>query len=145
MNETRYPFRESPGDFTHDKLKSLFKCCHSLQARLRRLSMALRHERRRPRAMRGVRGVCPPVKALKAGKAPDRKRVQNGSCGQNNFASEDQRLWTEGRKIIAFGFFLFHRWKSTNRAGAIPVFALQHGIALRVKRLQIEHITQRVN
>ena len=54
--------------------------------------MALQHERRRPRAMRGVRGVCPPVKALKAGKAPDRKRVQNGSCGQNNFASEDQRL-----------------------------------------------------
>ena len=49
-------------------------------------------------------------------------RSQHWSCGQNNFASEDERLWTEGRKIIAFGFFLFHCWKSTNPAGAILVF-----------------------
>jgi len=62
------------------------------------------------------------LKALKAGKAAARTQVQNGSCGQNNFTSEDQRLWTEGREIIAFGFFLFHRWKSANQAGAIPVF-----------------------
>ena len=109
--------------------------------------MALRHERRRPRAMRGVRGVCPPVKALKAGKAPDRKRAQNGSCGQNNFASEDQRFELKEERLSrsAFSFFT---------AGSRPIgpvqflylrLALQHGIALRVKRLQIEHITQRVN
>lgn len=62
------------------------------------------------------------LNALEAGKAPARRRIHNWSCGQNSFASEDQRLWTEGKKIIAFGFFLFHRWKSTDRAGAIPVF-----------------------
>ena len=63
-----------------------------------------------------------PFKALKAGKAPAQKRVQNGNCEQHNFAREDQRLWTEGRKIIALGFFLFHPRKSNSRAGAIPVF-----------------------
>ena len=62
------------------------------------------------------------LNALEAGKAPARKRIHNWSCGQNSFTSEDQRLWTEGKKIIAFGFFLFHRRKSTDRAGAIPVF-----------------------
>ena len=62
------------------------------------------------------------LKALEAEKAPARKSIHNWSCGQYNFAGEDKRLWTEGRKIIAFGFFVFHRWKSTNRAGAIPVF-----------------------
>ena len=59
------------------------------------------------------------LNALEAGKAPARRRIHNWSCGQNSLTSEDQRLWTEGKMIIAFGFFLFHRWKSTDRAGAI--------------------------
>ena len=66
--------------------------------------------------------AIPVLKALKAGKALPRKRVQNGSCKRNNFTTEDQRLWTERRKIIVLAFFLFHRWKSTNRAGSIPLF-----------------------
>ena len=35
------------------------------------------------------------LKALEVGKASARKRIHNWSCGQDNFASEDQRLWTE--------------------------------------------------
>ena len=50
------------------------------------------------------------------------KALKVGRFSRERFASEDQRLWTEGRKIIAFCFFLFHRLKSTDRAGAIPVF-----------------------
>jgi len=86
------------------------------------------------------------LKALKAGKAPARKRVQSGSCGQNNFASEDQRLWTERRKIIAFAFSFFTA--GSRSIGPVQFLCLrlvlQRGIAPRAKRLQIEHITQRV-
>ena len=80
------------------------------------------------------------MKAFKAGKAPAQKRVQNGSCGQNIFASEDQRLWTEGRKIIALGFFHFHPWKSNSRAGAIPDLRYRKELHQERNGLQIDYI-----
>ena len=71
---------------------------------------------------------------LEAGKASARKLIHNWSCGQNNFASEDQRSWTEGRKIIAFGFFLFHCWPILPVQFLYLRLELQKGIAPRAKR-----------